>query len=99
MPLVRRLPYRRGFTNPSRVEYQPVNLEALARFPAGSVVDVAALVEARLVQPEEKVKILGDGELSHALTVRAHHFSQSARAKIEAAGGKAEELQHAQRAG
>lgn len=92
LPLARRLPYRRGFTNPFRREYQAVNLADLGHFPAQAVVDVQALVDAGLVQPRELVKILGNGELTHALTVRAHRFSKTARAKIEAAGGQVDEL-------
>lgn len=93
LPLVRRLPYRRGFVNPSRVEYRPVNLRSLAVFPAGSVVDPPALAAAGLLNdPGERVKVLGDGELDRALTVRAHRFSKKARDRITAAGGTAEEL-------
>jgi large subunit ribosomal protein L15 len=93
LPLVRRLPRRRGFTNPFRVEYTAVNLKVLNRFPAGSVVDPTALLAARILKDvKERVKVLGDGELDRPLTVRAHKFSQSARQKIEAAGGTAEEL-------
>ena len=88
LPLVRRLPYRRGFNNVNRVEYQAVNLADLSSFAAGATVDVAALVGAGLLKNDrEKVKVLGTGELDRALTVTAHKFSASARQKIEAAGG------------
>ena len=92
MPLQRRLP-KFGFQNPARKEFVPVNLVDLARFDAGSVVDLEALKRVGLVRQElDGVKILGDGELDRALTVRAHRFSKSAREKIEKAGGKAEVL-------
>lgn len=90
MPLQRRLP-KRGFTPLSRVEYALVNLRDLELFDAGSVVDVEALGKAGLIgQLKDGVKILGDGELSKALTIKAHKFSKSAEAKIAAAGGSAE---------
>jgi large subunit ribosomal protein L15 len=90
MPLQRRLP-KRGFTNPFRREYEVVNLAALGRFAAGSVVDLEALAVAGLAGKHGKrVKILGKGALDHALTVKAHAFSESARAAIEAKGGTAE---------
>jgi large subunit ribosomal protein L15 len=94
LPLVKRLPYRRGFVNPNRVGYQPVNLDGLARFEADSVVGPDELVAAGLLDDRELVKVLGDGELPHALTVRAHRFSKAARERIEAAGGKVEEIPH-----
>jgi large subunit ribosomal protein L15 len=96
LPLVKKLPYRRGFRNVNRVEYQPINLQDLERFAAGSSVDVAALVAAGLLKSErERVKVLGTGELDRALTVTAHRFSASAREKIEAAGGACHALEHA----
>jgi large subunit ribosomal protein L15 len=96
LPLVRKLPYRRGFNNPSRVEYRPINLRDLARFDVGSIVDLTALLGVGLIKDErERVKILGMGELDRALTVRAHRFSESARQKIEAAGGRCDVLEHA----
>jgi len=92
MPMQRRLP-KRGFTPLTKKVYALVNLRDLELFEAGSVVDVAALGKAGLVNKiGDGVKILGDGELSKALTVQAHKFSKSAVAKIEAAGGKAEVL-------
>lgn len=92
LPLVRRLPIKRGFRNVNRVEYAVVNVEALNRFEPGTVVDVTMLSGAGLVRKGRPVKVLGNGELSHALTVRAHSFSETAKAKIEAAGGKVEVL-------
>lgn len=90
-PLSRRLP-KRGFTNIHREEFEVVNVGALAELPAGSVLDVAALVEAGLVKDGRPVKVLGEGELTIALTVHAHKFSAAAKAKIEGAGGKAEPI-------
>jgi len=93
LPLVRRLPFRRGFVNIFRVEYAPVNVERLSIFEAGSEVTPQTLAEAGLVRSAyQPIVILGNGELDRALTVKAHRFSKAARSKIEAAGGKAEEL-------
>jgi large subunit ribosomal protein L15 len=90
MPLQRRLP-KRGFRNPFRKEYNIINVRDLAQFPAGTVVDVAALKSSGLVKRVRwGVKVLGEGTLSHPLTVRAHQFSLAAKSKIEAAGGNAE---------
>lgn len=93
MPLYRRAP-KRGFTPRARAEYAVVNVKDLHAFPAGSVVDPDRLAEARLIKKADRgrVKILGDGELSHALTVKAHKLSAAARQKIEAAGGRVEGL-------
>ena len=94
LPLVRKLPYRRGFRNINRVEYQAVNLSDLAEL--GGTIDVAAMVAAGLLKNErEKVKVLGTGDLDRALTVTAHRFSASARQKIEAAGGACHAIEHA----
>jgi large subunit ribosomal protein L15 len=90
MPLQRRLP-KRGFTNPFRKEFEVVNLSSLGRFAAGTVVDLEALAKAGLAGKHGKrVKILGNGTIEHALTVKAHAFSDSARAAIEAKGGSVE---------
>lgn len=87
MPILRRLP-KRGFRNPFRTEYAVVNLAALARFEAGAVVDPVALVAAGLGgKAGTPIKILGNGALDRRLTVKAHAFSASARAAIEAQGG------------
>lgn len=92
MPLQRRLP-KRGFRSLTKKVYALVNLRDLEVFEAGSVIDLAALGKSGLVtQVLDGVKILGDGDLTKALTVQAHKFSKSAQAKIEAAGGKAEVL-------
>lgn len=87
LPLVRRMGYKRGFTNPFRVDYEEVNVGALARFSAGDEVNVEALKSVRLVRTGRPVKILGTGDLGVKLTVEAHSFSKAAREKIEAAGG------------
>lgn len=94
MPLQRRLP-KRGFRNLFRRVFSVVNLRDLAEFPAGAVVDVAALRERGLARRKQPVKVLGEGELSHALTVRAHAFSERAKERIVAAGGSAEVIEHA----
>ncbi len=91
LPLVRRLPFKRGFTNIFKVYYTPVNVEKLSTFRKGSVVDPQSLAQAGLVRSASKpVVILGHGKLGKSLSVRAHRFSASAREKIEAAGGTAE---------
>ena len=93
MPLHMRTPKLRGFKNPFRVEYQVVNLDKLAElYPAGGEVTVGDLVAKGAVRKNEKVKVLGSGEISSAVQVSAHAFSQSARQKIEAAGGSVTEL-------
>jgi large subunit ribosomal protein L15 len=90
MPLQRRVPKLKGFTNPNRVEYAVVNVETLARvFDAGEV-DPASLYDHGLVRKGRPVKVLARGELDKPLTVRAHAFSEAAKAKIEQAGGAAE---------
>ena len=91
MPLVRRIP-KRGFINVFRVPTAQINVETLNRFPAGSEIGVAELKSAGLMKGKDRVKILGKGELQHSLTIKAHAFSGSAKAKIEAAGGRAEVL-------
>ncbi len=93
LPLVRRLPHTRGFTNVFREEYEVVNLGALeSKFDAGADVTPTVLAEKGMVRRAGRVKILGHGALNKALTVRAHAFSSSAKEKIAAAGGKAEEI-------
>jgi large subunit ribosomal protein L15 len=90
MPLQRRLP-KRGFHNPFREEFTVVNLAKLeATFDSGAVVDPEALASRGLVRRKRKVKVLGQGTLSKALTVKAHAFSESAKAAIGTAGGSAE---------
>jgi large subunit ribosomal protein L15 len=91
--LVKRMPFKRGFTNIWRTSYQVVNVEQLNEWPAELEVSPETLLEARAVRKKNQpIKVLGDGELKVALTVHAHKFSGSARQKIEAAGGKVIEL-------
>ncbi len=91
MPLQRRMP-KRGFTNaPFKKEIVAINLDALNRFEAGSVITIDTMLEAGLIKKiGDGVKILGNGEITKALTVQANAFSKSAADKIAAAGGKAE---------
>lgn len=91
MPLIRRIP-KRGFNNKRHAtRYVAVNLESLNRFEVGTTVDAEGLRKAGLASgPVKLVKILGDGELKHKLTVRAHAFSAAARSKIEGLGGTCE---------
>ena len=90
MPLYRRIP-KRGFTCRNHKEIVAINLSALDRFEDGSEVSVTTLIEAGIVKnPRDGVKILGNGELTKKLTVKANAFSKSAVEKIEALGGKAE---------
>ena len=92
MPLRRRIP-KRGFHNPTRVEYAVVNVESLDIFPAGTTVTPELLISSGLLrQVRADIKVLGDGELKNSLTVQAHKFSKSAEEKITRAGGKAELL-------
>jgi large subunit ribosomal protein L15 len=91
MPLHRRVP-KRGFTNIFRVQYDVVNLVDLDRFEAGASVTPETLAVARLARKSRLVKILGNGEIKKVLNVSAHKFSASAKARIEAAGGRCEVL-------
>jgi len=91
MPLHRRMP-KRGFTNIFRKEYSIVNLEALAAL-GETTINPDVLRKAGVIKTKRPVKVLGDGELSAALTVHAHKFSKSAQEKITKAGGKFEVLQ------
>jgi large subunit ribosomal protein L15 len=93
MPIHMRLPKLKGFKNPFKVSYQVVNVARLAElFPEGGDVRVEDLVEKGAVREGLLVKVLGNGDLSVALTVSAHAFSASAKDKIEKAGGSANEL-------
>ena len=90
MPLYRRLP-KRGFTNRNSLEIVGINLKALESFEDGSVITIDSLIESGIVKnPKDGVKILGNGELTKKLNVKANAFSKSAAEKIEALGGKAE---------
>jgi large subunit ribosomal protein L15 len=91
LPFFRRLPFKRGFTNINRVEYNEINLDQLVAFGANQEVTPEALAEARLLRDVNKpVVILGRGDLKVALRVSAHRVTKGARAKIEAAGGSVE---------
>jgi large subunit ribosomal protein L15 len=93
MPLHRRIP-KRGFHNPGGLEFAIVNVESLNTFSAGDTVGPLEMASRGLVRRlADGLKVLGDGELKIALTVRAHKFSKSAQEKIAAAGGKVEVLQ------
>lgn len=93
MPFYRRVP-KRGFTPRERRAYTVVNLDSLEPFAAGSVVDPDRLVEVGLIKKAERgrVKLLGDGELGRALSVKVHAISAAAKQKVEAAGGTVEVL-------
>jgi large subunit ribosomal protein L15 len=93
LPLIKRLPEKRGFTNIFRKEYSTVNIGQLSGFESGSEVTPEKLVEAGIVKSLKRpIKILAAGEMAHPLTIKADRFSAAAKAKIEAAGGKAEEI-------
>ncbi|MCI7813545.1 MAG: 50S ribosomal protein L15 [Lachnospiraceae bacterium] len=90
MPLYRRLP-KRGFTNRNTLEIEAINVSELERFENDTVVTIELLMENGVIKsPKDGVKILGNGELTKKLTVKANAFSEGAKAKIEALGGKAE---------
>jgi large subunit ribosomal protein L15 len=91
LPLMQRIPKLKGFTNPFRVAYTPVNVGALDALGADDVT-VQSLVDAGLVRPKALVKILGQGSLSRPVRVSAHAFSKSAEAAITAAGGSVERV-------
>ena len=96
LPLIKRLPQKRGFTNVFRTEYSVVNLEKLSVFEAGSEVTPEKLLALGIVKSlRQPIKILAEGDITHPLSVKAHKFSTAAKAKIEAAGGRAEEVGHA----
>ena len=90
MPLYRRLP-KRGFTNRNTLDIEAINVSALERFDNDTEVTIDTLIETGIIKSaKDGVKILGDGELTKKLTVKANAFSEGAKAKIEAVGGKAE---------
>jgi large subunit ribosomal protein L15 len=100
LPLIKRLPQKRGFTNPFRTEYSPVNIDQLGIFAPGSEVTPEKLVAAGVVKSLRRpIKILAAGEINYPLVIKANKFSAAAKAKIEAAGGKAEEVGHETKAG
>ena len=90
-PLVKRLPHKRGFTNIFRREYAIVNVDRLNVFPEGAEVTPQELLSAGILKGlRDPIKILGQGELTHQLVVKANKFSRAAKNKIESAGGRAE---------
>jgi large subunit ribosomal protein L15 len=93
LPLIKRLPRRRGFNNPGKTEYSLVNLDKLGSFQAGSEVTPESLLAAGVIKSlRHPIKILAVGDIAHPLVIKANKFSAAAKAKIEAAGGKAEEV-------
>lgn len=91
MPLIRRVP-KRGFFNPFRTEYDVVNIDDIARKELEGEITPEVLKKAGLIHDMNHVKVLGEGDISRAMTIKAHKFSKSAREKIEKAGGSVEEL-------
>jgi len=93
-PIYQRMPYKRGFKNYFKQEFEIINVGAIEEFELDSPVTPESLYERGLIRTTRvPLKILGDGEISSAVTVRAHKFSASARAKIEAAGGTVEVIE------
>ncbi len=99
LPLIKRLPRKRGFTNIFRTEYSIVNMDKLNTFESGSEITPESLLAAGILKSlRNPVKILANGEIDHPVSVKAHKFSAAAKAKIEAAGGSAEEVIYASEA-
>jgi len=99
LPLIKRLPQKRGFVNIFRTEYSIVNIDKLGIFEPGSEVTPEKLVAAGVVKSLRRpIKILAAGEIAHPLVVKANKFSAAAKARIEAAGGRVEEVGHAPQA-
>ena len=99
LPLIKRLPRKRGFVNIFRIEYSVININKLNMFEPGSEVTPEGLVAAGLVKSlRHPIKILAEGDINCPLLVKANKFSAAAKAKIEAAGGKVEEVGHAAKA-
>ena len=99
LPLIKRLPQKRGFTNIFRTEYSIINVGKLSAFKPDSEVTPEKLLAAGLIKSQRQpVKILAEGNISQPLLVKAHKFSSAAKAKIEAAGGRAEEIGYASQA-
>lgn len=92
IPIVRKLPYLRGFKNRWRIEYEVLNLEQFAEWPSDVPITFEALVASGVIDEKRPLKILGNGDAPANVTVHAHKFSASAREKIEAAGGTVVEL-------
>ena len=99
LPLIKRLPRKRGFTNIFRTEYSTVSVGSLNTFDKGAEVTPEKLVSTGLIKSlKNPVKILADGQIDHPITVKANKFSASAKAKIEATGGTVEEVEYAAKA-
>ncbi len=99
LPLIKRLPRKRGFFNIFRVQYTAVNIDKLNIFESGSEVTPEKLVASGIVKSlRYPIKILAEGNITYPLSIKANKFSAAAKAKIEAAGGKAEEIEHAAKA-
>jgi len=95
LPIIKRLPRKRGFTNIFRKEYSIINLGALNVFESNSEVTKGRLLDAGIVKSSKlPLKVLADGDVKHPLIVKANHFSAAAKTKLEAAGGKAVEVSH-----
>jgi large subunit ribosomal protein L15 len=93
-PIFKRMPFRRGFTNIFKTRYEVVNVKQLAQLDVDEPITPEFLVDRGITRgPEFPLKILGEGEIDKAVTVRAHKFSESARSKIEAAGGTVEVIE------
>ena len=100
LPLFRRLPRKRGFTSIFKIEYSVVNVGKLSMFETGSEITPEKLLEAGVVKSLRRpIKILAEGDITHPIVVKANKFSAAAKAKIEAAGGKVEEVEYAATAG
>jgi large subunit ribosomal protein L15 len=89
MPLQRRIP-KRGFTNIFKKQYEIINIKDLSHFKSGEIIDRTALFKAGFVKKDKAVKILGAGDISYPLNIKVNKVSQTAREKIESAGGKVE---------
>ena len=99
LPLIKRLPRKRGFVNIFRKEYTAVNIDKLNIFESGSEVTPEKLVAAGIVKSlRYPIKILAEGNITYPLVIKANKFSAAAKTKIEAAGGKVEEIEHAAKA-
>jgi large subunit ribosomal protein L15 len=100
LPLIQRLPRKRGFVNIFKTKYSVININKLNVFESGSEVTPESMVAAGLVKSlRHPIKVLAEGEIKHPLTVTAHKFSTAAKAKIEAAGGRVEEVGYATETG
>jgi large subunit ribosomal protein L15 len=99
LSIAKRMPYKRGFTNHFRVEYEIVNVGRLEELELEGLVDQMALARAGVVELDRPLKILGEGDLTRPLQVRANKVSAGARAKIEAAGGSVELIDAPEAAG